>query len=424
MKFIFQDASLQETRDGYLGMAYDMRMDRLSLQLFAIDGLIRLAPQKARVLWEAMRKPKLPPLKCEDALVFDVYSYYGALLEMAQKAFTSEELKTGEHIRFLGSNLVNIQSPAEVIPAAAAILDTKKINPTPVEFNSLVETYSRALENVTKDNRSFSFNSDDLSIIPLALASECLRRGTPADFLLVQFRAYLSAQLGAPRCVDTVSAATNPGGAMKYVSAFNDATDLFKYIPKITGEDVRLRKLGGAAMVFPYWQTPQAKSLFQKVNELRYGVISQLTTRAKQDKPPAPPAPLSLEIRRSSQWEYKLSDFLRAMAEWKPEQEPSKADYFHQKSYLYNNLIELSPNSSMRLKMIADYLALLERARYEQGSFIEWYHHVSDLMRRMRVMEREERELALNTLRDSNDNVLRLSAKLVSVFEAVAQAER
>jgi hypothetical protein len=78
----------------------------------------------------------------------------------------------------------------------------------------------------------------------------------------------------------------------------------------------------------------------------------------------------------------------------------------------------------MRLKMIADYLALLERARYEQGSFIEWYHHVSDLMRRMRVMEREERELALDTLRDSNDNVLRLSAKLVSVFEALAQAER
>ena len=62
--------------------------------------------------------------------------------------------KTGEDVRFVDSHIVNIASPVEVIEAAQAI---KEFHATPVQFNALVETYSRALENVAKDNRSFWF---------------------------------------------------------------------------------------------------------------------------------------------------------------------------------------------------------------------------------------------------------------------------
>ena len=84
-----------------------------------------------------------------------------------------------------------------------------------------------------------------------------------------------------------------------------------------------------------------------------------------------PPEPLPYEVRQSSWWQYQLSDFLREMAEWKPEHEASPADYFHQKCRLYNELLELSPNSDMRIRMLDEYLAFLEQNRFEGESFIE-----------------------------------------------------
>src|SRR5262245_36362229 len=114
-----------ETRTGYKGRAFDLKMDRLSLQLLAIINLIRLDRMKARSLWNEMQKPRLAPLKCEDSLVYDISLYYLAIMEMARKAFTPEEMRTGEEARFVDSHIVNIASPAEVIEAAQAIKDFK-----------------------------------------------------------------------------------------------------------------------------------------------------------------------------------------------------------------------------------------------------------------------------------------------------------
>src|SRR5262249_41836556 len=124
------------------------------------------------------------------------------------------------------------------------------------------------------------------------------------------------------------------------------------------------------------------------------------------------------------EWEYQLSDFLREMARWKPEHESSEADYFHQKCQLFNELIELSPNNSMRLWILDEYMTFLERNRFKRESFIEWYLHVSDLLRRIRTMEKEEREVALEAMRDSNDHVLQLSVKLMRVLEAPSEDAR
>ncbi|HEY7182373.1 MAG TPA: hypothetical protein VIC84_13185, partial [Blastocatellia bacterium] len=136
------------------------------------------------------------------------------------------------------------------------------------------------------------------------------------------------------------------------------------------------------------------------------------------------PPELSFEGRRSSEWQYKLSEFLREMAEWKPEHEASSDDYFHQKCHLFNELLELSPNSDMRLRILDEYMAFLEQNRFECESFIDWYLHVSDLLRRIRSMKEEEKRLSLEALRYSNDQVLQLCVKLMPVFEAALQASR
>ncbi len=405
-----------DTRTGYKSMAFDLKMDRLSLQLLAIGHLIWLDSAKARSLWSEMRKPLLAPLRCEETLVYDVSDYYEMMVVMARKAFTREEMKTGEEIRFVDSHIVNIISPAEVIEAASVI---KEIDLTPAQLNTLVETYSRALENIVKDDRSLWFDSDRLTGAAITLAKECERREVPIDFLLIRFRDYLVRELGAPRCADNLIRDGKPVRTPKFVTDLNAALSTFEYIPKITEDDHRPRKIDGEAVFHPYWETPRAKSLFRKIKVLRFGPEDKQRTNVRSNKPPSP---LPLEVRRSSEWQYQLSDFLREMAEWEPEHEKSEANYFHQKCNLFNGLIELAPNSSMRLKMLADYMTFLERSRFEQESFIEWFHHVSDLLRRIRTMEKEEKDMALEALRDSNDHVLQLCVKLMPAFEAATQA--
>ena len=431
-----------ETRSGYLGMAFDLKMDRLSLRLRAILRLLQLDPKKARSFWGEMDKPMLAPLKCEDTLVYDVSDYYDAMMTMARRAFTGEEMRNGEEFRFIDSHIVNIHSPVEVIEAALAIKDFKV---TTLQFGSLVETYSRALKNVARDNRAFWVKSDNVTATVLALAAEAERRLFPSDFLIGHYRDYLAGQLGAPRCADNLVGDGKSAGAVaqqvqdillrltdnlvgddksarppKFVTELNQALKSYDYIPKITDNDIVPRKIDRPAMFFPYWRTPRAKSLFEKVSVLRFGKTPPKEPR-KSDKPPTP---LSFETRQSSQWQYQLSDFLREMAQWKPEHEASAADYFHQKCRLFNELIELAPNSSMRLVTTAEYMAFLERNRFERDSFIEWYLHVSDLLRRIRVMEEEEKKLALDALRYSNDHVLQLCVKLIPALEAAAQASR
>jgi acetyl esterase/lipase len=408
--------SQAQTRSGYKGLAFDLKMDRLSLQLLAILNMVRIDQKKARSLWGEMRKPKLEPLKCEETLLYDVADYYRAMVEMALKAFTREEMRIGEEIQFVDSHIVNIASPAEATEAAVAITDLKT---TPAQFNALVETYSRAIENVANDDRTFWFYSDKLSAAALALGGACERRGFPADFLLARYREYLVRQLSAPRCADNLAIDGKPARRPKFVTDLNAALDRYEYIPKITDDDAKPRKIDRAALFYPYWTTRRARSLIEKIYVLRFGQGPRQTTRAKSNKPLEP---LSFEERQSSEWQYKLSDFLREMAEWKPEHEASRADYFHQKCRLFNELLELSPNSDMRLRMLDEYMAFLEQNRFECESFIEWYQHVSDLLRRVGSMEKEEKKLALQALRYSNDHVLQLNIKLIPVFEAALQA--
>jgi acetyl esterase/lipase len=409
-------ASDTETRSGYRSMAFDLKMDRLSLQSLAILYLARIDRKKARQLWGEMVQPKLEPIKCEETLVYDVSDYYRAIEEMARNAFTGEEMRTGEHIKFVDSHIVKIASPAEVADAATAIRD---LIPALERFNLLVETYSRALENVANDNRSFWSRADEATAAAIALALECETRGFPADFLLTRFRDCVSRQLSAPRCADNIESGEKRYIPPKFVTDLNMVLDRYEYIPKITEREFRPRGSDLPARFHPFWTSPRARSLFEKIQALRFGYVPKQTTRYKSTKPPEP---LSFEVRQSSEWQYKLSAFLREMFDWKPEHEASMGDYFHQKCRLFNELLELSPNSDMRLRMLDEYMSFLEQNRFQIGSFIDWHMHVSDLLQRVRLMEEEERKLALEALRYSNDRVLQLSVKLIPFFEAALQS--
>jgi acetyl esterase/lipase len=416
LKMKHLDDAATETRSGYKSRAFDLGMDRMSLQLLAIINLARIDPKKARLLWGEMPKPELAPRKCEDTLIYDLLNYYQSIAQMARNTFTREEMRIGDDVKFVDSHLVNIASPSELTDAAVAILELRI---TDAYLNLLVETYSRALENIAKDNRSFWRSADESAGAAIALAGVCERRSFPADFLLARYRDYVARQLSAPRCADNLASDGKLARQPKFVADLNAALDRYQYISKITSAELIPRVIDRPALFHPYWTTPRARTLLQKIQLLGYGQILKQPTRGKSNKPPEP---RSFDERQTSEWQYKLSDFLRSMAEWKPEHEASRVDYFHQKCRLYNELLELSPNSDVRLRMIDEYMAFLEQNRFECESFIDWYMHVSDLLRRVRSMKEEEKKQALEAIRYSNDHVLQLSVKLIPVLEAALQA--
>src|SRR5262249_6565961 len=161
----------------------------------------------------------------------------------------------------------------------------------------------------------------------------------------------------------------------------------------------------------------RAKSLFEKIQALRYRRGPSLYDKWLERE-------LSFEVRQSSEWQDRLSDFFREMGGWKTGHEGSTAGYFHPKMHQFNETREISPNSDIRLRILDEYMAFLEQNRFECESFIDWYLHVSDLLRRIHSMKEEEKRLSLEALRYSNDQTLQLCVKLIPVFEAALQSSR
>jgi hypothetical protein len=77
-----------------------------------------------------------------------------------------------------------------------------------------------------------------------------------------------------------------------------------------------------------------------------------------------------------------LTDFLTKLESWRSDSEPAD-DFFHQKSVLYQGLIELIPVSEPeRLKVINSYVEFLGQNYFQRKSRSEWFLHVADLLSR------------------------------------------
>jgi len=119
--------SMVDTRSGYLSKAYDLKLDALSLQSRAVHDMLTIDAGKARELFLEIVKPSLPPLTCDDPLVYDVADFYQTLGAVINAAFSPQERKKEEHVNLLLDYIAQTTSPAQLGPLARAI---KTINLT------------------------------------------------------------------------------------------------------------------------------------------------------------------------------------------------------------------------------------------------------------------------------------------------------
>ena len=161
-------------------------------------------------------------------------------------------------------------------------------------------------------------------------------------------------------------------------------------IPRISAQDIDSAQIGKDAVVNLFWQSPQSKSLLNGIKKLRFGDKVEALTEGD---------------RKTVEWSVELHDFLAQLEFWKPENEP-EADYFHEKSILYEGLVELVSDRATRLNVLDSFVRFMSQNRFQSTNRIEWFSHFHTLL--ARNPKPDQRAEVINAYRSSNDQTLRL----------------
>ncbi len=349
--------STVDTRSGYLSQAYDLKLDVVSLQSRAVLDMAAIDPRKSRELFQELQKPQLSPLTCDDALVYDVADFYRTMLALTS-TFTPKEREKEEHLNFLIDYLGQVTSPVQLAPLARVI---KGANVTPDQREILWNRFAGLLESLQPDARSSTASAAELGqeAAPMIQAS------------LDKFRQKNTG------CKDDVASNVLVNG------------------------DPEPPKTAATPKIERYWQSPAAQQLLQQANRLRF------TPEGK---------PYSDADRSSHEWQQQLTDFLSQLAGWTPGQEKSEADFYHQKSVVFEALIELIPPGPQRDKTLEGYLDFITNSNLQQQSPVEWFMHAHSMLERIRTTNTGEPAKLLDAFQRSGNPVLALYAAIEKVF--------
>lgn len=362
MRRVAMNPTPADTREIFQSQAARLGLDSLSLRCRAVKLLLSRDRGKARELFASIPKPPLEPLKCENALLYDVSDYYDLLGQIAAAAFTDQDKKRDAHIGFLEGYVASLTSPAEIGPMAR-VLDGLYL--TGPQTAVLVNSFAAKLETISGDDRSFSEAMPDIYPAIARLAEATQSRGVSAEGLRAAFRKFLVSGLSGPRCVDTpLRNVTASGGVVDW---FN--TQFHGELPAISEDDVRPSRSEGQAKFEQYYLSGKAPELSETARNLRIG----------PDGRPLTPAQLAAPEQVN-----KLNELVGRIADWRPSDEQSETAYFHEKALLLSALIDATPSGTPRDNMLAADISFLAPSNLQQQSFAEWFWQVGNLWKKYR----------------------------------------
>jgi hypothetical protein len=316
--------TLTDTASGSLSRAYGLQLDALSLESRAVRDMLPLDAPAARKLFGEIARPRLAPLTCDDALVYDLPDFYQTLGAVVNGAFTQKERSKNEHLNFLADYLGQAASPQEV-PSLAQVIQGAGVSAQQRE--GLWAALGGLLENMQTDNRSFSASLSSLNLAELQSSLEKYRQKNHA-------------------CdTDTANAPAGPSNGASQ-AARKPLT------PKLD----------------MYWQSPAAQQLLAAGKKLRYSPTGALLTDADRSTP---------------EWQQQATDYMNQLAGWTADQESSEANYYHEKCIVLMALIELVPPGPLNEQLLADYIDFIGNSNLLQQNPAEWFVEPRSLLDRL-----------------------------------------
>lgn len=345
-----------DSRSGYLALAYEAGLDSLSLKCRAVRALIPVNKPAAIRLFGDVPIPQPRPLTCEDRLVFDLDAYYSLLAEIVRLPLTGEERRGEKPFDLMMREISGIVSPAQVPLIVRAVREAAASGRDMEYFIAALES---ALAGIAIDYRSFSVSGLELARQIGLLSDTCRLRGVSNVAFLGAARKYFIRELQGTRCGDS---AANGGRASTLVRVFNDGIRATAFprntvLPEITESEAVPDKIEGAGPSDLLWTDPMSNRLERQVRDLR-GFRGKLI---------------------DDEWRGRLLELTSIVADWKPTDDMSALDYFHEKCVLLRSLLDVAPDAASREPVLGAYFAFLDQWDFQQNR-IEWFLHAREIL--------------------------------------------
>jgi hypothetical protein len=381
-----------DTPSGYRSYAFDLRLDRLSLQSQITVEMLSIDKTRALgMLSEISPKLAFKTLSCSDSLIYDVAEFYEVLGNVTRTAFDEMQIQQGQRLQFLLPYVENVSSPAQVGPIAKLIVSLKLDSR---ELFIMSEAFGNALKKISGDDRSFSDSlTRDRVLNSVYDLVQFNRKGeAPYNNVTSAIRAYLFKHLKGARCEDNVKITGND--LPSYIKAANY---LFPGQP-FTLDDVKPSTIEATAKVISFYESGESAALLSDFKSL---------LRDEGDEP------VTKEAKATTQWQQKMLDYLRQLEEWEGRDENSKLNCFHQKCVLYLGLSKIAPAGPAGDEVFLSYLKTLDQDAIMKESRIEWLLHAKELLQIVRESQGAQRSKLLELLIYSKNPVLCLYGGLM-----------
>ncbi len=390
-------ATLVDTRSGFEQRAFDLQLDRLSIESRAISALIPLDSARAREMFQRVVLPKIPPLDCKDSLVPDFTAYYAMVVAIAENCFTPDEIKAQAHVQFLTEQIEAVRSVSQATAALKAVAGARLSNE---EMSRVVLSLAKAFGQVSEDPRSFAFavQREGLISVTASILSMLKKREIPAESLSTKVRDFLLRNMSGQVCADA-------GWAKPHAAALPPEIDIINahFNSPITSDDLGQLRFGGKSVEVEYWTSARGKTILQAAKGLRFAVDGHR---------------LSAEERDTEEWHQKLRAFLDQLDYWDSESESSEDDYFQQRCNMYRVLVDLCPDDLQRDAVLRAYGSYLKDSNRKYKGRIEWISPVKDYLKIVQLKQPKMVQASLNPWLTSSDNMLRVYAELSLLLKA------
>ena len=339
-----------DSRDGMLYDAMALELDALSLQCRVVRAVLPLNAARARELFTRIPPPRVPAYSCKDPLVARPDIYYQVAGELVKGAFTAEERRKGEDLRFIetlartATSVVQLEPVAELIQAASTNSEG---------YSNLVSAFASALGAVDVSDRAFRLPFG-LNQRIWDMVAQCRKHEISLDALAQAWRATLVRHFGGVRCADNFLRGRVPNATGAAADPLARTLDFPRLAPISDEEAKPLKIVDEMPEQHDYWQTAPARSAAATLRSLR----------ASPDKGAG------------------VLTLVQELDAWRPDAEASPIDHFQQVGMVYAELIPMAPAGTIRDQVIARYVAFLLASAIQRESPVEWYQAAATVARR------------------------------------------
>jgi len=379
-----------DTRAGYLGEAFRLKLDALSLRCRAVEAMIRLDKAKALQLFGEIGKLKFSPVTCDQGLVYEVSAFYKTAAQLFRVAFSGKERQRGEHVRFIESLIDDTSSPVQ-IPSAVNLV--RSLEMSREQRESLVTALASRIAKLSGDDRTFSSSIYSVDDEIARLLHTCNEQGVSAIELIRSLRSYYVKHFSANRCSDTLRNAGDTGPLPHEVNQFNKRVRALteKNLSEIEADEVKPSRTEGRADVHFYWRSPRSQKLMERFKQLKFGSGRKPFTAAETD---------------TVEWRTEFGEFLKQLLAWDKNDDESVEDYFHQKCNLFEGLMNIPLAAVEREEVTREFVAFLGRFDLKSLSRIEWFWHAKSLLPRALTQDVGERSAKRRADLESSNNLV------------------